>query len=106
MSSAVAAIITMQALSADPPSAPGALLAIAYSFGASRSDQAVEGMQSELSHLLTGSNVNLRWYERTKGQSLSVDGRILVVNILGSCEPIDEVAEEMNGEALAWNEIT
>jgi len=105
MFTAVAAISMMQALSAEPPSAPGGIVSIAFSFNGSRSDDAVAGMESEMAILLTGTNVHLQWFERQKDSGLYVDGRILVVNIRGDCQTTERGRLE-SGEALAWNDVT
>jgi hypothetical protein len=66
---------------------------------------AVEGMEMELTRLLAGTNVSLKWIERTKAHSISVLGRIVIVDIVGSCE-LTEFGPAASGHALAWNDVT
>lgn len=106
LSAAVAAIFTMQALSADPPTPPGGpLIGIAFAFREPPPSLAVEGMESELSRLLADSDIQLQWIERKKGRSVYVNGRIVVLDIVGNCE-LTEFGPQPSGHALAWNEIT
>jgi hypothetical protein len=106
MSAAVAAIFMMQAFSADPPTPPGGpLIGIAFAFREPPPSLAVEGMESELSRLLADSDIQLQWIERKKGNSIYVNGRILVLDIVGNCQ-LTEFGPQPTGHALAWNDLT
>lgn len=104
-STAVAAILSMLALSATPPSIKGIPISIAISFHEDYSPTAVQEMEREVQSLLSDTNIHMSWIPRSAGAPVYFEGTIVIVDTIGTCKA-NNFDDLPRASALGWNDTT